>query len=140
MRFALVLLLLIPFSMTDAFAQSGGDRHTTYLDATFQETVKRKAFFVRTLNTINDSLLEAKVVECESTKLKMKGTFLLRQQQLMEHGHFIFYYPNGQIESEGMYEYGYKMGAWKRFTAQGDQRPDRFYKAERSEMLRALEQ
>jgi len=140
MRFALVLAFLISFLFNDANAQLDKSRYTTYLDATFEETIKRKAIYVRTLTAVNDSLLDAVVHEIETNLLKMKGKYILRTEKLMEHGLFIYYYTSGKIESEGMYEYGYKMGAWKRFTAQGVQRPDRFYKAERSEMLRALDQ
>lgn len=140
MRLVLVLSFIISFSIHDSFAQLSKDRYTTYLDAAFQETVKKKAVYVRTLSVVNDTLLDGLVHEIESNQVKMKGKFILRSNELVEHGLFLFYYDNGKIESEGMYEYGYKMGAWKRFTAQGVQRPDRFYNAERSEMLRALDQ
>lgn len=140
MRFVLVLTLIISFSISDGYAQLSKDRYTTYLDAAFQETVKRNAIYVRNLSAVNDSLLDGVVYEIESNQVKMKGKFILRSDELLEHGLFLFYYANGKIESEGMYEYGYKMGAWKRFTAQGVQRPDRYYNAERSEMLRALEE
>lgn len=138
MRAILVSTLFMIISMS-VFAQKGDAMYTTYLDATFNETVKRKAVYIRQMDQVNDTLLNAEIRTVEDNVLKMTGQFLLRNTELLEHGHFVFFYPSGQIESEGMYELGYKMGSWKRFTAAGQQRPDRFYNPDRGEILRAVE-
>lgn len=42
-------------------------------------------------------------------------------------GEFTYYYPNGQVESTGAFDHGYKAGTWKCYTANGSARADRFY-------------
>jgi antitoxin component YwqK of YwqJK toxin-antitoxin module len=125
-------------SAATLFAQQQEARYTTYLDELFRECKKKDAAYVRNLYAINDSLLKADVRTLTGIK-KMDGTFIHRQTKIVEHGLFVFYFPNGTIESEGIYEYGFKSGAWKRFEANGSQKPDRYYKPESGDLLRALE-
>lgn len=42
-------------------------------------------------------------------------------------GDFTYYYSNGQVESTGVYDHGWKSGMWKCFTASGKSRADRIY-------------
>lgn len=135
-----VLLCFILLIQSTAMGQrKSEDRYLTYLDAMFKETKKKDAVYERHLSAINDTLLEGSVMSLEG-EIKMKGTYILRATKLMEHGRFTFYYPGGGIESQGMYEYGFKIGSWQRYTAQGVERPERYYTVERTEILRALEE
>lgn len=138
LRTALLNLFAICFCSLNVSAQLEEARYTTYLDEFFRECKKKDASYVRQLFSINDSLLRADVRGLDGVK-KMDGTFILRQTKLLEHGLFVFYFPGGKVESEGLYEYGYKTGAWRRFEANGTQKPDRYYKPETHDVLRALE-
>lgn len=42
-------------------------------------------------------------------------------------GNAKWYHENGNLESEGNYENGSKIGIWKRYDAAGNSRPDRIY-------------
>jgi antitoxin component YwqK of YwqJK toxin-antitoxin module len=68
--------------------------------------------------------------------LRMTGTMVPLGDSMTEHGIFVYYYENGQVESEGYYEHGIKVGAWKRYTVKGSERPDRYYKPESANFIR----
>ena len=55
-----------------------------------------------------------------------EGQFLDARLQEM-HGAFVFYYPDGQVESQGRYEHGHKSGVWQRFDAGGRPLAERIY-------------
>jgi hypothetical protein len=110
---------------------------TSYLNSCFTECKKKDALFVRYMYPVNDSLFVAHVNDLSGTR-KMDGHFLLRGEKWLEHGQFIFYYPGGKIESKGGYEYGYKAGAWERYSEDGMRKPDRYYNPASASILRAL--
>ena len=57
---------------------------------------------------------------------RMKGSYLDPALNIPD-GEFTYYYANGQVESTGAYDHGYKAGTWKCFTAAGQARADRIY-------------
>ena len=57
---------------------------------------------------------------------RMKGSYLDSALNIPD-GPFTYYYADGQVESNGAYDHGYKSGTWKCFTAEGDARADRIY-------------
>ena len=59
-------------------------------------------------------------------QIKLEG-YYLDEQMNVEHGKFIFYYINGQVESQGNYSYGVKTGVWERYGEDGTARPERIY-------------
>jgi hypothetical protein len=63
-----------------------------------------------------------------------EGQFLDARLQEM-HGAFVFYYPDGQVESQGRYEHGHKSGVWQRFDAGGRPLAERIYDPEAMERL-----
>lgn len=109
---------------------------TTYLDAQFQETVKRKAVYVREMKHDHDKIYNAKVYEVETKKLKMEGKFSVTPSKVTEHGIFTYYYENGAVESRGEFDLGLKIGSWKRFTQDGTERPDRYYDPSSAQLIR----
>lgn len=139
---ALIVICLslpyIPLRAQSPVYQGKEPTYTTYLDAAFAECKKKDALFVRYLYTVNDSLLIAHVNDVSGIR-KMDGHFLLRKEMLLEHGHFVFYHPGGKVESQGLYEYGYKTGAWERYATDGTRKPDRYYNPESGNILRALQ-
>lgn len=42
-------------------------------------------------------------------------------------GPFVFYWPNGNVESMGAYEDGFKAGEWRRFSIDGTELTPRIY-------------
>lgn len=59
-------------------------------------------------------------------KVKMEGRYFDNELRI-EHGKFLYYYRNNQIESEGEYCLGKKCGIWKRYNYDGSPRADRVY-------------
>ncbi|MBK9598560.1 MAG: hypothetical protein IPO60_09665 [Flavobacteriales bacterium] len=45
--------------------------------------------------------------------LKADGRYMDAEYRVAD-GHFVFYYPNGKVESEGDYQKGRKNGVWQR--------------------------
>ena len=106
-----------------------------YLSQLFKTTEKSSAYYTREYE-------KAEINECTTTvkdmegSLRMTGTMVSVNDVMTEHGLFVYYYENGQVESEGYYEHGIKVGAWKRYTFKGSERPERYYKPESADFLR----
>lgn len=71
-----------------------------------------------------------------ANQIKAKGRYVQNGKKYLEDGHFTFYYMNGQIESEGEYDRGVKVGYWKRFDQNGKRKSDRYYPAESAALIR----
>lgn len=133
--FSMVVLLLLTSFSNSVLAQDY--QYKTYLDQLFRETVKKNASYVRELTMVDErESLYTGVVWSMKGKKKMEGNYFFKATEIIEHGKFTYYFPNGQIESKGMYEKGIKVGAWKRFTADGSSRADRFYDPSTADLIR----
>jgi hypothetical protein len=110
--------------------------YKTYLDATFKETVRKKATYVREMKHRHDKIYDAKVYEVSGGKLKMEGRYHVTPSEVSEHGIFTYYYENGSIESRGEYEMGVKVGSWKRFAQDGTEKPERYYNPSSAQLIR----
>ena len=119
---------------TVGFAQ---DVKRDYLNAMFEECGEYEARYYRKLKPVTEDLPQPKVTTLMGN-LKMEGTYLFDGKQLVEHGKFVFYYGSGQVESNGYYERGIKVGTWKRYTMMGDARADRYYNPESAAFLRSV--
>jgi antitoxin component YwqK of YwqJK toxin-antitoxin module len=53
------------------------------------------------------------------------------------HGSFVYYYQSGQIESQGDFRDGEKVGVWQRFDRNGNEKPEKVYAV--LPMLKAIE-
>lgn len=131
-------IVVLTVTILMALPLLGQKEYTAYLDVAFRETNKRKASYIRKLVPTKEHLFQAEVRSVEDQTLKMRGIFIQKGTDLIEHGEFTYYYPDGQVESSGIFEEGVKVGAWKRFTAQGMQRPDRYYDPARTEILKSV--
>jgi hypothetical protein len=66
------------------------------------------------------------VVTDSKGNIRMEGTYADAGLTRAE-GPFTYYYPNGNIESQGMYVNGMKSGTWHRYSADGSPKAERNY-------------
>lgn len=129
-----LLALLLCLSAASSQTVSAQDE-IVYLDAQLQETKRRKATYKRELTKVNDSTYSSRVVDNDE-RLKFVGTYKFDGKKMVEHGEFVFYHGNGQVESRGRYEHGVKVGTWERFTSTGNRKADRYYDPEAAAVIR----
>lgn len=60
--------------------------------------------------------------------LKADGRYMDAEYRVPD-GHFVFYYPNGKVESEGSYVKGNKDGIWERHDKWGRELAEKVYNA-----------
>lgn len=127
-RFSFLAVLLISFVQVSA-------QDKDYLDIKLEETKKRKSTFERELVKIGENTFKA-TIHTREGNLKAEGIYIYMDEKFMEHGEFVFYHSNGKVESRGMYNYGFKIGGWERYTASGQQKADRYYNPESVNTIR----
>lgn len=130
MRTIFVSTLLLFFIGTSMSAQD-------CLDAKLEKTSLENARYHRRLVRVNDTLFFAEVFDLQK-RLRFTGNYIFTEGKLKEQGEFVFYFPNGEVESRGMYKDGFKVGTWERFAENGAQRPDKYYQPTRSKELNAI--
>lgn len=109
-----------------------------YLDGGLKDVKKKRhATFVRSLELQDDQSYLAEVKDMDGN-LKFRGRYAIIEGRFVEHGEFTFFYPNGKVESSGSYDNGVKVGNWKRFTSNGQQRPDRYYDPASATLIRSV--
>lgn len=99
-----------------------------YLSAVLASTVKRKASYYRANEGKEGELFIGRTYSMDGT-LKADGRYL-DDQLTVEHGPFIFYHADGQVESKGHYEMGNKAGVWLRFDQDGRPLAEKVYNPE----------
>lgn len=107
------------------------------LNSKLEKTSPDQARYHRRLVRVNDTLFVAEVFDLEQ-RLRFTGNYLFSKGKLLEHGEFVFFFPNGTIESKGLYDQGIKIGTWQRFAENGAKRPDKYYNPARTEELRSV--
>ena len=110
-------------------------QETDYLNVQLEQTKKRNAIFERELEKIGENTCRA-LIRTREGFLKAEGIYIFKDEKFMEHGEFVFYHANGNVESRGMYHYGFKIGDWERYTAAGQRKADRFYNPESVNTIR----
>lgn len=126
LNFALLAAFLLPFIPNALFAQGDDDRQ--YLSNVLAPTAKKNATFYRAIAGRKGELYQGKTFTMEG-KLKVEGTYIDSSMNIA-HGDFVFYHPNGRVESRGAYENGYKSGVWERFDAWGEPLAEKVYDPE----------
>lgn len=97
-----------------------------YLDSYFAILpVAEKAKYTREVVPVNDSLYQVTIKYITGENM-MIGTFADPKLEV-QNGDFVYYYANGNKESEGRYKHGLKVGTWKRWSFDGLKKPDRYY-------------
>lgn len=96
-----------------------------YLDAKMEEVKKKHAVFFRKVDEDGDQGWLAMVYFIDG-ELKMRGHFLDHALEV-PHGEFSYFYQNGQLESQGVFENGAKIGVWERWNPDGSPKAERYY-------------
>ena len=118
----LAVAACIIFLLPDLKAQSKSE----FLDPQFNIVAdSMSAKFIRTIKINSDSSRTVQV-NYMTGNLMMTGGYLDKDLTL-EHGDFKYFFANGNLESEGAFKKGAKIGNWKRYNFDGRPKPDRFY-------------
>jgi len=120
-----VLLGIITFGH-GVMAQSQPQPKTIHLNAMMQTGSETGSIYRLQLTPIDDTKYKGIIVDGMENR-KVEGLYIERNGHYIEDGHFKYFFPNGQIESEGDFQAGVKVGHWKRFDFLGNQKPDRYY-------------
>lgn len=96
-----------------------------YLSAMLTSTTRKSATFYRTVEGRKEELYLGRTWSLDG-RLKAEGTYT-DETMLIEHGDFVFYHPNGQVESRGAYVMGNKSGVWERFDPSGKPMAEKVY-------------
>ncbi|WKZ66307.1 MAG: energy transducer TonB [Flavobacteriales bacterium] len=125
----LFLLLFLSAPLASLSAQGpGGDEQRQYLSEVLVPTAKKKAAYYREAAGREGDLFIGKTFTVDG-KLKAEGTY--RDAAMNQpHGSFVFYHPNGRVESRGEYINGNKAGVWERFDAWGQPLAEKIYNPE----------
>ena len=124
-------LPLLLFALTlsvQANGLQGQDPEPRYLSAVFEPTSKKNASFYRVPNGTKSDLFVGTTYSLDG-RMKAEGTYN-DAALTIEHGTFVFYHENGNIESTGAYEHGKKSGIWKRFEPGGGALAEKIYDPE----------
>ncbi|MEY3398371.1 MAG: hypothetical protein RL220_965 [Bacteroidota bacterium] len=111
------------------------NEHTVYYDELMKPTIKRHAHFILSLSPIAEDKFEGTLTTRENV-VKAIGQYKKLDKSFIEDGQFVFFYPNGQIESKGEFDHGIKTGNWERYAENGTRKPDRFYNPESATLIR----
>ncbi len=106
-----------------------------YLDALMKNTSQANSDYKLELTKVGGDVYNGTIYDF-SGEVKAKGRYIRINKRLLEDGHFTYYYANGQIESEGEFDRGVKVGNWKRFEPSGKRKADRYYPVESANKIR----
>lgn len=122
MSFLLTTVLLIGLVANPTLAQR------SYLDAVLEPSSKGKAaYYLEPGGNDGTGGYLAQIYSLDGV-LKAKGRYA-DEQYLIPDGHFVFYYPNGKVESAGAYQKGRKNGVWVRNDKWGRELAEKVYDA-----------
>lgn len=120
MQIMSTLFLLAGLSFAPATAQP------TYLDAGLEPTSKGNAVYYMVPGGSDGSGGYLAEIFTIDGKLKAKGHYADAACKVPD-GHFVFFHPNGKLESEGDYEEGRKDGVWTRNDKWGRELAEKVY-------------
>lgn len=121
-----VAFLLLSLSATAVEAGNGDPKAAKiYLSNVLEPTSRGKAAFYMVPDGKDGELFIGRIYTMDG-KLKAEGHF--RDAALtIEEGAFVFYHPNGKVESQGDYAMGAKTGVWLRYDPWGDPLAEKVY-------------
>ncbi len=137
MKKQLILFTLAVGSALSSLAQT--ESTTMHLDALMHQSEESNAAYKLQLTRTAGTMYKGIIYDYTNT-IKAEGNYTLIGKKYLEDGHFTFYYQNGQIESEGIYARGIKVGNWKRFDMNGKRKSDRYYPEESADKIRHVMQ
>jgi hypothetical protein len=129
------LVLIFSFTAFSSAMLAQAEVSTVYLDQMFKITSNSSAPYKLELKKIAGDTYSGMVTDYLGA-IKSKGTYIMVAKKYLEDGHFTYYYQNGQIESEGEFDRGVKVGSWKRFDQNGKRKADKYYPAESADKVR----
>ncbi|HMN05274.1 MAG TPA: energy transducer TonB [Flavobacteriales bacterium] len=120
---------LLSFLLILGAASSQAQGQRIYVDAAMSPVAKGKAvFYLEPEGEDGTGGYRAKMYNLDGT-LKAKGRYADQECRIPD-GHFVFYYPDGKVESEGEYENGWKNGVWTRKDKWGRDLAEKMYNAD----------
>jgi hypothetical protein len=128
--FSLTCVLFAPLL---SFSQE--EQQTLFFDALLKQTQKRNAVYTLQLSHIGGNIFEGTIFS-DKKEVKAVGQWKLEDKRYIEHGQFVFFYSTGQIESQGEYDRGVKVGNWQRFEEDGTRKADRYYNPDSADAIR----
>ncbi len=108
-----------------------------FLNKYLEECSKKEAIYKRSYKEIGNGLFLAEI-KYFSGNLKAEGTYLFLEDEMVPHGNFVFFYENGEKESEGKFVEGYKVGEWKRYMRDGTELRPKYYQPTLGSTIDAL--
>lgn len=131
MRTAKYLFLFAASICSSAFVEAQGGKQ--YLDQVLAATTPKKATYYRVNEGKDGELYIGKTYSIEG-KLKAEGRYADAGLNV-PNGPFVFYHPNGKVESRGEYVNGNKSGLWERFDVWGGALAEKIYAPEALENI-----
>lgn len=128
-------LAAIVFGTTLAISAAKAQTQTVYYSSTMQMATSSNASYTLTLEPSDNNRMKGVLKDVFDQK-RGEGEYVAVGKKFLEDGHFIFYHPNGLVESEGEFERGVKVGTWMRFDNTGKRKQDRYYPAESACLVR----
>jgi hypothetical protein len=131
LRYATALLCAITFDHATIQAQPSEhlsfDAKEDRVQADLSTTATRhtREPLMRTSAHGKDGLYTVRIIDVRG-QVRMTGTYA-DSTLVLSQGEFRYYYPNGGLESHGLFANGIKTGTWECFTALGASRADRYY-------------
>jgi antitoxin component YwqK of YwqJK toxin-antitoxin module len=118
-------LLLLTTLWTGLLAPGDNKVQRTYLGSGMEVTTRGKAQYYLIPAGQEGSAYVGRIYTMDDV-LRAQGHYSDAALKV-EHGHFIFYHPDGAVESEGDYVMGNKSGVWKRFDRWGQALAEKVY-------------
>jgi antitoxin component YwqK of YwqJK toxin-antitoxin module len=125
------IVIVTAFAVTSAKAQT----QQVYYSSTMQVATRANASYTLMLEPTANNRMKGVLKDAMDQK-RGEGEYVAIGKKFIEDGHFIYYHPNGKIESEGEFQRGVKVGTWMRFDNTGKRKQDRYYPAESADMIR----
>ncbi len=135
MKATLSFLGIILISTLTNSLSAQAEKHVIHLNAMMQVSAEYKASYKLVLNKNEEETFDGAIYDYMDKKIA-SGNYVKVGKNFLEDGHFVFYHPNGQLESEGEYVKGVKVGNWKRYDNLGKRKQDRYYPAESADLVR----
>ena len=118
--------LLLTMIMLVGLVASPANAQRSYLDAVLEPASKGKAaYYMEPGGSDGTGGYLGQIYSLDGS-LKAKGRYADEECRIPD-GHFVFYHPNGKVESEGEYLRGRKNGVWERNDKWGRELAEKVY-------------
>jgi len=122
-------LVVIVFTALVAEPTAAGQTpEPVYLNGHLEVTTKGKASYYRVLEGMEGVFYLGRTYSVKR-KLLSEGRYADRELRIPQ-GRFVFYYPNGKVESTGDFSDGLKNGVWQRYDQWGRELAEKVYEPE----------